>query len=80
MNRVKRFLRQGVTEFAAGIHLNVGTSNNRPRSIISRRDSGKGETPNSIPRAKVELSHGALGRLQFSSQMPIHGKSAGDHT
>ena len=46
----------------------------RPRSIISRRDSGKGETPNSIPRVSTAPFHGGWERLWCSSQMPIHGK------
>src|SRR5438445_5517348 len=47
----------------------------RPRSTMARRVSGNGETPNSIPRVSVCPFQGGPGRLQFSSQTPIHGKS-----
>src|SRR5688572_24605951 len=60
----------------AGIHLKVGVSNIRPRSTMARRLSGKGETPNSMPRVMVREFHGACERLRFSSQIPSQGKSA----
>src|SRR5882672_9939757 len=59
----------------AGSHRNVGVSNIECRATISRRDSGNGDTPNSIPRVSVAPFHGEAVRLQFSSQIPIHGKS-----
>src|SRR5207237_8801668 len=64
----------------AGTQRYAGTSNRRPRSIIRRRDSGIGETPNSIPRVSVVPFHGGSVRLWFSSQIPIHGKSPGFQT
>src|SRR5580698_5315763 len=41
-----------VDEFAAS-HRYVGVPNSDPRSIIARRPSAKGETPNSTPRVMV---------------------------
>src|SRR5438094_5599291 len=64
----------------AGTQRYAGTSNRRPRSIIRRRDSGIGETPNSIPRVSVVPFQGGSVRLWFSSQIPIHGKSPGFQT
>ena len=64
----------------AGNQRNAGVSNHRPRSIISRRVSGKGETPNSMPRVAFMLLHGGLDWLKFSSQIPIHGKAARGQT
>ncbi len=49
-----------LTLFFAGIHLKQGVPNSLPRSIISRRVSGIGETPNSIPRVSVQPFQGAL--------------------
>ena len=46
----------------------------------ARRDSGIGDTPNSMPRVSVLPFHGACVRLWFSSQIPSHGKSACFHT
>src|SRR5438128_11528760 len=63
----------------AGSHRYVGTPNRRPRSTIARRVSGNGETPNSIPHAIVCPFQGGAARLQFSSQIPIHGKSDAFH-
>jgi len=54
----------------------VGTPNMRPRSTVARRDSGNGDTPNSMPRVNVLPFHGLAVRLWFSSQIPIEGKSA----
>mgnify|MGYP000043748112 CR=1 FL=1 len=49
---------------------------NNSRSIIARRVSGNGDTPNSIPRVSVRPLQGGVARLWFSSQMPSQGKSA----
>src|SRR5690349_6038261 len=59
----------------AGIQRYVGTPKSRPRSIIWRRVSGNGDTPNSMPRVSPVPFQGEDARLAFSSQMPSQGKS-----
>ena len=60
----------------AGSQRYAGTPNSFPRSTIARRDSGIGDTPNSMPRVSVLPFHGACVRLFSSSLIPNHGKSA----
>src|SRR5262249_39945335 len=69
-----------VIRLRAGSHRYVGTPKCFPRSIMSRRDSGIGEAPNSIPRVNVTPFHGLYVRLWFSSQIPSQGKSSRFHT
>ena len=60
---------------------NVGVPNSEPRSTIACRDSGNGDTPNSMPRASVSPIPGrGSAAVVLPPQIPIHGKSLRFHT
>ena len=60
----------------AGNQRKVRSPKSCPRFTMSRRDSGKGETPNSTALVSVRPFQGDCVRLLFSSQIPAQGKSA----